>query len=97
MLMILGEYKNNDRAAELMYNERYSNHPRKSHMAFCCLKNRFLQYDCVRSKRCRQTTIINEEKSADVIAYVIVNPHADSRLMATESGISQTSDYENSI
>jgi len=60
-------------------------------MAFCCLKNRFLQYGCVQPKRRRQTTIVNKEKSKDVIAYVTVNPHASSKLIATKSGISQTS------
>jgi len=33
MLMILDECRVNYRAAELMYNERYPNHPRKSRMA----------------------------------------------------------------
>jgi len=30
MLMILGECRSNYRTAEFMYNECYSNHPRKS-------------------------------------------------------------------
>jgi len=70
----------------LMYNERYPNYPWKSRLAFCCLKNRFLQYGCVRSKICKRATIVNEEKSADVVAYVTVNLHASSKLIATESG-----------
>jgi len=89
MLMILGEC--NCRTAELVYNEHCPNHSRKSRMAFCCLKNRFLQYSCVQPKRRRQATIVNKEKSKDVIAYVTVNPHASSRIIATENGISQTS------
>jgi len=40
----------------------------------------------------RQGLLIrNKEKSEDVIAYVTVNPHTSFRLIATESGISQTS------
>jgi len=84
--MILDECRDNYRAVELIY-ERYPNHPRKTRMAFCRLKIRFLQYNCVRSKR--HATIINKEKLANVIAFVIVNPHVSSRLIATESEISQ--------
>jgi len=87
MLIILDKCMGNYRAAELMYNERYSK-PTKV-PAFCRFKNRFLQYDCVRPKRCSQTTIVNKEKSGDVIAYVTVNSQASSRLSATESGIRQ--------
>jgi len=87
--MILDECRGN--RAELIYNERYPNHPRKFRMAVCGLKNRFLQYACVRPKRHKQITIINEEKSANIIAYVTVDPYASSRLIATESGISQIS------
>jgi len=90
LIIILVECRDNYRATELMYNERYSNHPRKSHMAFCRFKNRFLWYDFVRSKKRRQTTIVNEEKAAYVIVYVTINSHASSRLIVTESRISQT-------
>jgi len=88
MLMILDKCRGNYRA-ELMYNERYSNHSRKSYIIFCRLKNRLIVSDPKDIDR-----IVNEEKSADVIAYdislVTVNPHASSRLIA-ESGTSQIS------
>jgi len=35
--------------------------------------------------------LLNEKKSVDVIAYLTVNPHASSRIIATENGINQTS------
>jgi len=41
MLMILNKCMGNYRAAELIYNEHYSN-PWKSRTAFCRFKNRFL-------------------------------------------------------
>jgi len=44
----------------------------------------------IRPKRRREAAIV-KEKSADVIAYVTINPHASFRLIATESEISQTS------
>ncbi|EFN80935.1 hypothetical protein EAI_00050, partial [Harpegnathos saltator] len=71
--------------------ERYPNYPQKSHMTFYRMKKRFLQYGCVQPKRNRQSTIVNEENAADVIAYVSLNPHSSSRQISTESRISQTS------
>jgi len=43
------------------------------------------------SKDVRQARIVNEEKSKDVIAYVTINLRTSFRLIAMESGISQTS------
>jgi len=90
MLIILDECRDNYKAAELMYNERYPNHSWKSRMALCRLKIRSFS-NMIWFKRRRHATIINKERLANIIAYVIVNPHASSRLIATESGISQTS------
>jgi len=77
MLMILGECKDNYRAADLMYNEHYLNHPRESSVWHFIIRKTDFSNMVV-----QKTTIVNEEKSADVIAYVTVNPHASSRLIA---------------
>lgn len=43
------------------------------------------------SKEKKQSTIVNEEKSADVITYVTLNSQASSKQISTESGVSSMS------
>lgn len=61
MLMILHGCRGDNKAAKILFNERYLNYPRKSHVSFFRLKKKRLQYGCTRPKRSRQSTIVNEE------------------------------------
>jgi len=79
-----------------MHNERYPNHPRKSRMAFCHIKNRLLQMVMSDPEDIDRQRLLNEEKSAVVIVYMTVNPCASSRLITMKSGISQNICYKNS-
>ena len=92
MLMVLGECRRNVRAAERMYAERYPQRARQSCNVFKRLARvqatGQLQPNHNRNRHIRRP--VQDERSVDVIAAVVVNPHDSTRRIAKESGISQT-------
>ena len=91
MLMVLGECERNYRNAAVLYSQRYPERVPKSHMAFLRLQRRFLRFGSVKTQRRRERTVTNDDAAADVVAYITVNPHAGSRQVARESGITRRS------
>lgn len=91
MLMVLGECKENYRDAAEMYNLRYPDLPRPSHMAFLRLKRRLIRSGSVQQKRNKSKTKTNEDNATNILAFVRVNPHSSTRQISRESNVSKSS------
>ena len=70
---------------------RYPDRQQKTHMAFKRLADRFCRFGTVKQKRVKRRPIINENNATAILAFAALNPHASSRQMEKNSGISQRS------
>lgn len=94
MLMVLGECRQNYRAAERMYAERYPQRAHQSFNVFRRLAARICTTGQVQPTHNRGNRIarhVRNDKEPDILAAVIVDPHISTRGLARDSGISQYS------
>lgn len=92
MLLILGECHGNFSAAERLYRERYPHRQPQSRMVFQRLFTRVRASGSVHPSHNRQNVIrrpVRDDRSADILAAVTVDPHISTRRLAIDSGMSQ--------
>lgn len=93
MLMVLGECHQNYSAAERLYTERYPNRQHYSRRIFQRLATRVRTTNEVQPHHNRNRQIrrrMTDERAADVIAALIVNPHDSTRQIGRDSELSST-------
>ena len=91
MLMILGECHRNCRQAARLYEQRYPLRAHHSYNVFQRLAKRVSTDGVVQPTNNKGISIrrpVRNEKAADVLAAVIVNPHDSTRRISRDSGIS---------
>lgn len=94
MLMLLGECRQNFRAAERLYAERFPYRPQQSRHVFSRLACRVKRFGVVRPHhniRHRIKRTVQDNRTAEVIAGVELYPHLSVRDMAREFDITKSS------
>ena len=89
--MKLGECRKHYRNAQDLYAARCSDRQQKSHVAFKRLADRFCRFGTVKQTRVKRRLIVNENNAAAILAFAAINPHASSRKIEKNSGISERS------
>ena len=92
MLLIYGECFQNAKQAEQRYAERFPERRHPTRPTFTNIVSRLRETGSLSPrKRIRNKTVTNEAAEVAVLAAVAINPHASSREMEREIGISRTS------
>ena len=92
MLLIYGECFQNAKQAEQRYAERFPERRHPTRPTFINIVSRLREtVNLSPRKRIRNKTVTNEAAEVAVLAAVAINPHASSREMGREIGISRTS------
>ncbi|KAB0800629.1 hypothetical protein PPYR_06369, partial [Photinus pyralis] len=92
MLMVLGECRQNYRAAERLYAERYPQRPVQSRKVFQRLADRVKMTGEVQPKHNKNRRIgryVQDERAPDILAAVALDPHVSTRRLAIDAGMSQ--------
>lgn len=92
MILIYGECRKNARAAQQLYAERFPNRQHPSHQSFINTTERLLNTGSLSARqRLRGRSVTHEGAEVAVLAAVALNPHASSRDLERQIGISRTS------
>lgn len=91
MLMVLGECLTNFRAAERLYAERYPDRNYQGYKSFERLANRLKTTGQVQpSKHKIRDSVVKQERSADIIAAVTIDPEVSIRRLEKDSGVGKS-------
>ncbi|KAJ8914489.1 hypothetical protein NQ315_002761 [Exocentrus adspersus] len=92
MVLLYGECRRSVIDAVALYAERFPDRNAISRASFYRVVKEFTENGTVQpKKRTRRVTVTGENNEIAVLAAVAVNPHASSRRIARDSGISKTS------